>query len=299
MKKIFKVLIALLIIVVITVGIYFIFFKKNNNKLVYANIIEFNNEIKMDNKNIVTEINDVVARFPQVVEQNQISGLTQELNFLTEYTIVFEEYQLINEEILNNCFLVKNAKSKYVKKATKDLKAVKEIYLDSYKYLKDTYYQVINSSYTKEQMKSYIQNFYKLFKEINIKLSSFYYNSAIAYAHGVEDTMFVNSLYKLNVEYYVNVANYAVKNNKVTEEKFSQVLERTKSDIKSSSMHNTYFKNKSTFDNLLKNSLKINIYDVLDNDYKNNSANYVESITDLKKQEIFRNYYNLIMEVNV
>jgi len=299
MKKFLKVLLALVIIAGIAIGAYFIFGNKPNGKLVYSNAYSLQNKVLVNNVNVVENINEFIEDLPDVVSEKQITGIQTELTYFENYERIYESLDFVIEEITENNVFIKLGDKVYVNKASESFEKVKDIYIESYNYLTQTYYSVMNGSYTSDQLKVYIQNFYIKFKDINTNINNFCVNTSIAYSKVLDNTIKTNNLYKLNVEFYGHLMNYLTTNDVLLNDTYFAEVNATEGRINSVNLHEKYFKNKEIIDELFVSSEKLNYSDMVANYLLGKTTEYYNSIQDAKEKELVKNYFNLVMEVNV
>ena len=92
MKKIYKVLIALVVIVAVCVGVYFIFFNKSSNGEIYTKINNFNNTT-VNKVNIVQKVDETMVEMVELIDKNSYDIPTAK-NYLTVYLNAVNSHSL-------------------------------------------------------------------------------------------------------------------------------------------------------------------------------------------------------------
>lgn len=288
MKKFFKVIISFVVIALIAVGAYFIFRTKDNSKAVYNNVYNLSYNITDGDINVADKLKDVVVNMIIIIDDNSldIESVQKDLETFRDLEVAYTK--LKNEILSNGAFLVKNSQiDQQIEASNSYFENIKDIYYRSYSYLKDTYFKIVNTDYNINTMKSYIQNFNNIFKEVLENYNNFYYNSLIAYSHGLDNMMRKNNLYKLEVEYASNLmyAFFTEKDNAYYT-KANNVISYLRGDLS-----NRYFENKNVYDELMNNSLHLDILSIC----KNVVAGTIDSyITESSNAELVQKYVNMV-----
>ena len=282
MKKLFKVLIALVIIAAIAFGVYFLFGGKTDNSQIYfkANQIEKMEPFAQVNKSINDMIADINA---SGYDMDEIKTY-----FLT-YNQVMSNYQLISNEIeKNGLFVNSNNTGNYFKAMNGAHDALVACYNQSKDYLARTYWL--------SKSKVYIENFYNIFKD-NIKnLNSFYYNAGMAYLIATNTNIETNNLYKLNLECYLLFANSYTQNFIDGGANATKILDELNSKVADVNANN--------FDQYIAN---IEIYNALQNGgidktllvnkfISGEIETYLTEIQNEQQKLNYENYYNYIIK---
>ncbi len=295
MKKFGKVLIAFVVIAIIAVGAYFIFRKKDNSKIVYNNINEFCYGLKDRDKNITEEINSVIDNMLVLIEEKSMNvGSSKDV--LISYTVIRDNYALVNEQVFKIGALVEsNSKvDKNIKEAQTNYAIAKKIFLESYEYLKNTYYKIIDKTYNASTMASYIVNFTNIFEEAIDSYNLFYYNSAVAFAHGLKNTMQYNNQYKLKLEYFATLVS--IYNNDTIADKdiLSSNIDMAKAGL-SNDYSSSYISSKADFDELVNNSLSMDLNELCINIAKETETDYISEIANSEQKVLVEKYMEKVV----
>lgn len=294
MKKIFKVLIAFVVIALLAVGAYFIFRKKDNNRVVLNNIQTLTYEIKKEKVNIVDELSSVATNMLNIINTNNLDvGSTK--SDLELYLSLTEKYNIVETEILLNGSFVDNTNylNDYLSNSTNSLNNLKNIYNDSYNYLLNTYYKIVNTDFNIETMKTYIINFNNVFKNALPEYNKFFYNTGIAYSHSLKNMMQKNNSYKLQVECLVTLVNNYYKN--VELRLAYQNLINTKINAINNTSATNYFDNKEQFDNLINQTLSLNISTICEKIANGQIDDYITNLPTEADRILARNYVDLVV----
>ena len=291
MKKFSKVLIALVLIVAIAVGAYFLLSGKDSSKLVYQNVYNYKYNVKHGEKIIITEINSSVTEMRSLIVLHTMqldevqTGLEMYSNLLSYYTTVE------NHILEHGSFISNNNIDQYVNLATASYNKMIDLYNQSYTYLLDTYYEIENKSAYVETVKSYIQNFYEIFKNLIPEFNAFYYNTCLAYAHGLQNTMLKNNFYKLKVAYYAECVNQYYLN---SDNRVLLGVQVISNQIKlNDDFAEKYFDNKDIYDELVSDfnadmgELVVTVATAKDNEY-------LDAIETEAERKIAQNHINYV-----
>lgn len=292
MKKIFKVLIALVLIAGLAFGAYFLISGKDNSARVHQNVYDLTNNIKNDDKNVVLQINNTVEQMRYLISVHSMQ-LDEISESFKEYLLLVENYSIISEHILDFGKFVKNNKiDEYIDNANISYKKTIDLYNKSYEYLKKTYYKIEDKNAYVENVKSYIQNFYEIFKDLIPEYNAFYYNTSLAYAYGLESTMQRNNFYKLQTAYYAESINqyYINTDNKV-------LLNVQVESIKNSLVSNTfesYFNNKAIYDEIISSITDINVEEIALKVALGKDGEILDSAETEAERKLLQNYITYV-----
>lgn len=292
MKKISKVLIALVLIVGLALGAYFAFSSKDSSRLVRQNVYDLSYNIKDKEDNIVEDINSTVTEMRNLIIAHTMQ-LDNVYTNLQMYSDLFAYYSTVGNEVLALGGFVKNANiDAYINAACASYNKIVDVYKKSYEYLKDTYYKIDNKNLYVETVKAYIQNFYEIFKDLIPEFNTFYYNTSLAYAYGVEDTMQHNNFYKLKVAYFAECINqyYINTDNKVLLNVHVLLLQ---SDI-NDDFTTKYFDNKDIYDELAVKVKDINISELAVKVATAKDSEFLDSIPTEAERKIAQNYIDYV-----
>lgn len=294
MKKFLKLIIALVVIAGLAVGAYFIFSSKDNSKAVYNNIYEFSYNIKADNKNVVGCVDDAVVNMLNIVESNSLD-VNEARTDLELFLTLRANYFVIKDEILaNGAFTTKNESiNTYLNNANKSYGKVKEVYTKAYKYLKTTYFKIVDTDYNIETMKTYIINFNNIFKDVLVDYNGFYYNTSIAYSHILNNMMVKNNAYKMQIEYFATLINNYYNADAGLKAQYLTHIQNTKEYLKNDFVEE-YFANKKVYDTLFNNSLNLAVPTICDKIVQNNINDYINSLLDENLKAQTQNYVNKV-----
>lgn len=290
MKKIFKALIALVVITVLAVGAYFIFSKNDGTFAIYNNAYNLSYGVEQDDENVINKVNSAVDNMLNIIEIHSLD-ISEVQNNLLVFKNLKDNYSYINEEILHNGGFLQenNAVNKYIEVANNCIGKVKTKYLDGYKYLKNTYFKIVNTNYNVSTMKDYIVNFDNLFNSILNDYNTFYFNLSIAYSHCLSNTMLKNNAYKLSVECCANLINEYF--NSTQSCKNTLLFEAQKKLTKLNEDYaEKYFSKKTMFDNLIDISLSLNIGEICVNFVSGTINNYINQLTEETDKVLVNNY---------
>lgn len=295
MKKFFKLLIALVLIAGLAVGAYFVFKNKDNSKNVYNNVYELTYNVKDKNKNITQSVDDAVNNMLTIISEKGLD-VGDAKNTLTMFKTLSENYSLVRDEILTNgAFVTANSQvNKYINSANKALKKVKNIYKESYDYLVKTYYKIVDTDYNKETMKTYIINFEVVFRHILEDYNNFYYNGGVAYSHLLNNMMTKNNAYKLQIEYLSTLINKHYSTTGTEQISYSVLINNCKNQLNSDLM-NEYFENKSVYDNLIDNSISLNVPLLCEKLVAGEKDAYISSLEDETTKQMVTNYFSKVV----
>lgn len=293
MKKFLKVIIALLVIVALAVGAYFIFGRKDNSRAIFNNVYEISYNVSRNNQNVVNKVNEAVDQMLEIIETNDLDVGTAQAG-LQNFVKLRDNYGKVEQEILSyGNFVTQNSQvNKNLSQANKSFKAVKSIYIKAYEYLNQTYFKIIGTSYNMSTMASYIVNFENAFKDIYADYNNFYFNTAVAYAHCLDNMMVKNNAYKLKIEYVANLINNFYSNGDfktVYLDEISSQVQKLNQDFT-----DTYFENKSDFDTLFSNSLSYNINIICEKIISNEIDSYIEELATEGERQTITKYVNLV-----
>lgn len=280
MKKLFKVIIAFVVIACLAVGVYFVIDRtSDNSKVIFNNMYELEYSVKDGKKNVVEEVDSVVNNMLDIINVNGVD-VEDAKNDLLCFVNLNSNYSYIKNEILANGSLLveNNSINKYINSANDSYKKVKDIYLKGYKYLNETYYKIIDTDYNIETMKTYIINFNIILKESLNDLNSFYFNSGVAYSHLLKNTMIKNNAYKLQVEYLSYLLNNSY-NSTENKDAYNSLISQVKTYL-NSDLVKEYFDNKTTYDNLIENSISLDISLLCEKIVAEEVESYVSEITE-------------------
>ena len=294
MKKFFKAILALALIAGLAFGAYFIFFKKDNGKLVHENVYNLTyNIVDAENKvNIFDNVNATIVEMRHLaISQNM--GIAEAQNGLQGFLDIKAYYDSINSHVLKNgSLIVDNNIGQYVAKASESYGKIVEIYKTAYAYLQDTYYEIDDKIAYAETVKSYIVNFYNIFKDLIPEYNSFGYYTGLAYAHGVQNTMYQNNFYKLKVEYYAEVVNQYY-----LSETAKTALGAEAARVKLSLNNNfssKYFNNKDIYDGLISKSQTLKVGDLALKIVNLEIDNYIASLATEEDRKEIQNYVTYV-----
>lgn len=290
MKKTVKVLLAMIIIAFLAVGAYFIFRKTDNSASIYSNVQEITC-ITSDKTNITEAVDEAVNQMLQIIDEKGMD-IPQTKVSLQEFVTLKTSYSFVVTEVCNNASLIEanNGTFDLVKEATKALDSVKSVYDEAYSYLKSTYFKIKDGDYNTETMKSYIINFENVFKNVKSDYNDFFYKTCQAYAHALTNSMQKNNAYKLYIEqagvlvnaYYNSQASY--KNDLLT--LASSALSKAQNSSEK------YFNSKEVYDNLIQQSLNLNLTDIYISVITNSTEEYISNNSE--KSEVITNYINYV-----
>lgn len=292
MKKISKVLIAFILIAGLAIGAYFILSGKDNSKLVHQNVYNLTYNIKNDEKNVVYEINASVEEMCSLIT-NHTMQLDEEQTNLKLYSELFDLYSVVGNHILENgSFIINNNINDYVTLATGNYDKMIELYNQAYTYLQDTYYKIQDKNLYVETVKSYIQNFYSLFKEIIPEFNGFYYNTCLAYAYGLQNTMQKNNFYKLRIAFYAETINQYYLSETEKPSLDAQAL-ALKQKINNETAEK-YFKNKAIYDELVLKVKNINVGEFALKIATGKESELLNSVETEAERKIAQNYITYV-----
>lgn len=294
MKKFLKVLISLVVIAGLAVGAYFLFVKKDHAKMTYDNVYNLTYNIidEKEHLNIVDNINSTVSEMKNLITLYSMDideasvGLQLYLN-LNSY------YNVVNQHVLaNGSFLVDNNISQYANLASTSYGKMVEIYKTAYAYLVDTYYKIEDKSAYVNTVKDYIQNFYNIFQPILAELNSFGYNTGLAYAYGLENTMQKNNFYKLKFQYYVETVNqyYLSESNKTA--LLTQIYV-TKASL-GGDFAEEYFANKDIYDQLITQTQNLKVGEIALKIATLQIDDYISQLSTEAERIVAQNYVNYV-----
>ena len=288
MKKIFKVMIAFVLIGVLAIGAYFILSGRDNSKLVFQNIYNLTYNVKNGDKNIVEEINNSIDEMQSLITKHSMQ-LDEVYTNLKIYTELFDYYFVIAEQILQNGNLIKNNNIKeYIALSNNSYKKTIDLYNQSYEYLNDTYYKLQDKNLYIETVKSYIQNFYNIFKDLIPEFNTFYYNSCLAYAYGLENTIQKNNFYKLRVGFYSETINQYYLNQTDKISLSVQALDlKNKINVETAQK---YFNNKENYDEIIANVKKFDIGELALKIAIGKESEFYNAIETESQRKIILNY---------
>lgn len=293
MKKLFKVLIALILIIAIGFGVYHIFLKKEaSNKNVYYNINTLKNEIIVDDINVAENIELTIEQFKVEIVLNNYD-LDQVLEYLDLYSKTKQYYSVVENHILETSVNLNRRHIKsYLKNSDTALDNMVEIYKSSYEYLKGTLYKGTIQ-------KVYVEEFYSIFKNMLQEYTNFYLNNAYAYTFGLENTMLNNNLNRLLFSFYAELVDcFATLPDYRTQ---LEVYISNMKDVLELDKTKDYFDNKKIIDEVYNymRDKKPDMQNLVVNISNNNLAGYIAGIEDEKLQNFTKNYciYVLGMEV--
>ena len=294
MKKFLKLIIALVVIAGLAVGAYFIFSSRDNSKAVYNNMYELSYNVKIDNKNVITSVDDAVLNMLNIIETNLLD-IQDTQKSLELFLILKNNYSVIGNEILTNgAFTTKNEKvNSYLSNANKAYGKVKDVYKKAYNYLKTTYYKIVDTNYNIATMQTYIVNFEIIFRNILSDYNSFYYNSSVAYSHILNNMMVKNNAYKLQVEYFANLINNYYNAEEALKAPYLTLIQSTKTYLQGDFV-GVYFENKTIYDKLINNSLDLNITVICDKIAQVNINEYINSLQDENQKTLNKNYVSKV-----
>ena len=294
MKKFLKLIIALVVIAGLAVGAYFIFSNKDNSKAVYNNMYEFSYNVKIDNKNVITRVDDAVLNMLNIIETNSLD-IQDAQKGLELFIRLKNNYSLIGNEILTNgAFTTKNAKvNSYLSNANKAYGKVKDVYKKAYDYLKTTYYKIVDTDYNIATMQTYIVNFEIIFRDVLNDFNSFYYNSSVAYSHILNNMMVKNNAYKLQIEYFANLINNYYNAEDSLKTPYLTLMQNAKTYLQGDFV-DEYFANKVIYDKLIDNSLDLNIATICDKIAQANINEYINSLQDENQKTLYKNYVSKV-----
>lgn len=295
MKKFFKLLIALVLITGLSVGAFFVFKNKDNSKKVYNNVYELTYNVKDKNKNITKSVDDTVNNMLTVISEKGID-VGDAKNTLVIFKNLSENYALIRDEILaSGDFVTANTQvNDYINNAGKALKNVKNVYRESYDYLVKTYYKIVDTDYNKETMKTYIINFEVVFKDILTDYNNFYYNCGVAYSHLLNNMMTKNNAYKLQIEYLSTLVNNYYSATDAEKTTYISLINNCGSYLNTDLM-NEYFENKSVYDNLIDNSISLNVPLLCEKLVAGEKDAYIASLEDETTKQMVTNYFSKVV----
>lgn len=293
MKKFFKVIIALVVIVALAVGAYFIFGRKDNSRAIFNNVYEISYNVNRNNQNVVSKVDEVVGQMLEIIKTNGLDVGTSQAS-LQNFAKLIENYSKIQQEILSyGNFVTQNSKvDNNISQANKSFKLVKSTYIKAYDYLNQTYFKIVDTTYNMSTMASYIVNFENVLKDMYTDYNNFYFNTAVAYAHCLDNMMVKNNAYKLKIEYVANLINNFYANGEFKTEYLDLISSQTQK--LNQDFTDTYFENKSDFDALLSNSLSYNIPTICEKVLSNEINSYIEELATEGERQTITKYVNLV-----
>lgn len=292
MKKGLKVFIAFVLIVGLAVGAYFIFSGKDNSKLVHQNVYYLTYNIKDGETNIVQKINDSVDEMNQLISDNSLSINDIHTN-LKLYSDLYSYYFVVANQILDNGnFISGYNNEQYIRLAVDAYNKSLQIYNQSYEYLKQTYFKIQDKVLYIDTVKTYIENFYEIFKNLIPEFNAFYYNTCLAYAYGIQNTVQKNNAYKLTIAFYAETINqYYLNENDRTAIK-SQTLQ-FKNKI-TQNFSTKYFDEKAVYDNLIQNVKDINVAELALNLATGKENDFLDAIQDNDLKTLAEKYIQYV-----
>ena len=294
MKKILKVIVALVVIVAVAFGIYFIFNNGTNNKIIYSNVYKLNNEMIVDDINIYQRINNTVDEMYTLIE-NKNYNVPEVKSFLDFYSNALDNYDIVREQIMKSGVFVNNANTgKYYKAMNKAFKNLINIYKQCNSYLLGTHFKITNPD---DYNDVYIVNFYNIFKDSLRELNNFYSNAGMAYAHGTKNMFKINNLYKLRVEYYcVLTSNYVSDYIETGADnlayKTKLLTAKNKIDMDETS---TYLNDVKSYDNLILISKHLDLIGLVKSEIEGTANEFINGLNEKQKSNT-QLYYNLIVK---
>lgn len=294
MKKPVKVLIALILIAGLAVGAYFVFRQKDNSAQIYSNIQEIT-IITSGNTNITKAVDECVYQMIQIIDEKNMD-IPQVDASLKEFVAIKESYAFVITHVCNNASQIKqnNGTFSVVKQATSALNSVKSIYNDAYNYLKNTYFKIKDSAYNVETMKSYIVNFENVFKEVKASYNEFFYKTCVAYSHALSNSMQHNNAYKLHIEQAGTLLNAYFNSQESYKNSFLTLANSALT--KAENTNEKYFNNKAIYDNLIEQSLNLNLTEIYTCEVTNQTQEYINNHINNNEEQgkIITNYITYV-----
>lgn len=293
MKKIFKVLLAFVLIAGLAVGAYFIFSSRDNSKLIHQNVYDLTFNIKDGEQNIVTKINSDIQEMCTLINANNLQ-LNDEYNNFQIYSTLYNNYNVVGQHILNNGgFVTNHNNDQYIAKASQSYDKIVSIYTQAYDYLKGTYYLISDKTAYIETVKSYIANFYIIFADLIPEFNSFYYNTCLAYAYGLDSTIQLNNFYKLRVGFFAETVNkyYTSESNR------TQLLTQatTMRNTLNNSYTNKYFNNKAIYDELMDKVADIDVSELAEKTALGKESELLNSLETEQERILVQKYIDNVI----
>ncbi len=290
MKKIFKLLIALVVIAGIAIGVYFIFGRKTNNAEIYNKINHFNTQIVADNTNVVEKVDQTILEMIGLINAEGFD-LEAEQKFLTTYINSVDAYSVVKSIVLTNGLFVNEAdNTKVINNLTKASENLEKIYVNGYNYLKADYFEATSSA-----KKAYIQNFYNVFKGALNELNVMYRNAGIAIIGATNNSLTFSTAQKLKLNHYITAISMYVNEYLTNAETPVVTIEFINSlNEKLFVTAETYVENKQIFDNLF--NAGINVEDIIKQQIAGTLSTYVEGITNENEKLNVQNYCTYVVE---
>ncbi|MBE7082917.1 MAG: hypothetical protein E7378_04540 [Clostridiales bacterium] len=292
-NKKFKALLALVIIVGLAVAVYFIFFNKTDSKKSYSLVYGYNNQITMQDVNVATEIEKAVDDINTYITTNSLTISADIQNGLLQYAQIIDLYDGVENQILDNGHFINDSKfGANLNVASQNYNELVKIYKNSYSYLKDTFLKYNGTNHNVASMQTYIEQFYNLFKDAGLKYNNFMYNTGVAYAHGADNTMQNNNLFRLRIECYVTYVNAYASEQDATV-KASLLTNLQAYDI-AKVVTQDYFNSKSKCDTLIDSTLKLDLNQCIKSIAGNNFDEFVAQVEDDQTKELYQDYSTLV-----
>lgn len=291
MKKIFKLLIALVVIAGIALGVYFIFGRKADNSEIYAKINHFNSQIVVENTNVVEKVDQTILEMINLIEKNEFQ-LEQEQKFLTTYINSVDAYGLVKTVVLTNGLFVNDVdNTKTIDSLKKASENLEKIYINGYNYLKANYFGASDSA-----KKEYIKNFYNIFKGALNELNVMYRSASIAINGATNNSLTFTTAQKLKLNYYVTATSMYV-NEYLTNAESPVVTYEYIIGIQQKFATNNvekYIENKKIYDGLF--NAGINIEEIIKQQIAGTLSTYVEGISGETEKLNVQNYCTYVVE---
>lgn len=293
MKKIFKVIIAFVIIAVVAVGAYFIFRPKDNSLNVYNNVYSLNYKVEKNNINVVKKVDETINEMLVIIENNSLN-VGNSKNSLQNFVNLRDAYSSIKVEILSYAnFCKSNGKANnFIANVAKNYSKISDAYLKAYDYLTGTYFKIVDGTYTKATMETYITNFENLFKDVYIYYNDFYFNACVAYARTLDNMMVKNNAYKLKVEYVGNLINKFYSEGNFN----STFLDVAKNEAQKLSLDfaKKYFENKIDYDELINQAISLDISTICEKVSLGQIDSYITELPTEADRIVVQKYVNLV-----
>lgn len=293
MKKIFKVLIAFVLIAGLAVGAYFVFSSRDNSKLVHQNVYNLTFNIKDGEQNIVTKINSDIQEMCTLINANNLQ-LDDEYKDFKLYSTLYSNYAVVGQQILDNgAFVTSNNNDQYIAKASQSYDKIVTIYTQAYNYLKETYYLISDKTAYIETVKSYISNFYIVFADLIPEFNTFYYNTCLAYAYGLDSTMQLNNYYKLRVGFFAETVNkyYTSESNRTQLLTQASAMRYTLNN----SYTNKYFDNKTIYDELISKVADIDVGELAEKIALGKGTEWLNSLETEQERILVQKYIDNVV----
>lgn len=297
MKKIFKVLIALVVIVVAVVVAINIFNGGNKNIEAYNNVMALNSGIKSGDNNVALVVDNTVDEMLNIINDNNLE-MPDDAEFLETYSFALNAYLDVKEIILEHGIHTnKNNTGSYVSKMNSSFNKLKKSYLKGYDYLNKTYF-ALNGNYEHiETVQSYITNFVYEFKLSLNYLNDFYYNATYVYAYGTTNIIETTNLDKLNVLYYVEVVHDYLNNYKETTIKNTYLSKiQQVSNTLGTNLLNNYLNNKTEIDEIYNGRNKLYLNELVSNYLNGAKDAYLASVKNEQQKLLQEKYVEYIIE---